>query len=400
MAEKLTDAKIQALPIPEKGQPEYADAVVPGLRVRVGAGGTKTFMLRKRVAGKPINQTIGKWHPVRFNVNDARRVARAALSDLDARGIVRPKQKISTAPNLTIRKMLPDYIAYVRDEKRNRGWQETERVFNRLILPLLGDRLADTVTRGDISRMIDAIPNQSAKRAAFSAVSAYYTWAMRRLDNLLAHPARNAGKPGAPVSRERVLSDLELRALWLAADAEPYPWRAAVKMLMLTGTRRDEVFAADRAEFDLEDRLWTIPGSRSKNGVEHLVPLSDPMIAIVSSVPHIGDSPKLFPAQRGGTGHASGYSKLATRLRESVASEIDSPVPNWRLHDVRRTFVTAMQKAHVRFEVIEALVNHVSGTKGGVAGVYQRYDRLDEKRSALAEWAGRLAEIVGKELRP
>src|SRR5690606_10682269 len=128
-------------------------------------------------------------------------------------------------------------------------------------------------------------------------LSAFYGWAMPRLHRLEINPCRDAGKPDKPKPRERVLSEAELRELWNVLDGEGLPLGPAVKLLTLTGQRRDEVFSADRAEFDLEGKLWTIPGERAKNGKAHLVPLSPAAAELVKGVPTIDGSAKLFPSR-------------------------------------------------------------------------------------------------------
>jgi integrase len=394
VAEKLTDTKIKNLVPPATGQEEYPDTDVPGLRVRIGKSGKKTFILRKRVGGKPKNATIGAWHPIRFTMADARRKARQLVSDLEAGGDALAKVRAVPSSSLTVRTMAVDYIAYVRDEKQNRGWKETERVFNQNILPTLGDRLADTVGRGDITRLVDAQASPGAARSVYASLSAFYKWAMPRLDKLPANPARDAGKPATPKARKRVLNETELRALWKASDAEPFPWRAAIKLLILTAQRRDEVFAADRAEFDVAARLWTLPPERAKNGVAHLVPLSVAALTVFETIPQIGDATKLFPAQRGGAGHASGYSKLTARLRKAVEKDLGKPVPHWTLHDIRRSVATGMQRLGIRLEVTEAVLNHVSGSRAGIVGIYQLHDFAEEKRHALDAWASDVERIV------
>lgn len=394
VAEKLTDTKIKNLATPEAGQEEHADTDVPGLRVRIGKSGKKTFTLRKRVNGKPKNATIGHWHPIRFTLADARRKARQLISDLETGGDALAKIKAIPSSSLTVRAMAPDYITYCRNEKRVRGWKEKERIFNQNILPTLGDRLADTVTRGDITRLVDAQATPGASRSTFANISAFYTWAMPRLDKLPANPARDAGKPATPKARKRVLNEAEMRALWKATDAEPFPWRAGVKLLILTGQRRDEVFAADRLEFDPVEMRWIVPPEHAKNGNAHLVPLSGAALAVFETIPQIGEATKLFPAQRGGTGHASGFSKLSARLRTSVEKEIGSPVPHWTLHDIRRSVATGMQRLGIRLEVTEAVLNHKSGSLAGIAGVYQLHDFAEEKRDALEAWAAEVARIV------
>lgn len=396
----LTDTKIKDAKAAAGERVELADDKVPGLRLRVGAGGAKTFTLRKRVGGKPVNLTLGRWHPTAFNVNDARKKARAMLSDLEASGDALAKAKATAKSSIapTVRTLFADYLSYVRDEKKNRGWAESERIFNKHVLPVLGDRIADTVTRGDVTRMVDGIDGPGAARGALAQVSAFYTWAMPRLDNLPANPARDAGKPPKGAPRERVLADAELAALWKASDAEPFPWRAAIKLLILTGQRRDEVFAADRAEFDLKRALWTIPGERAKNKKPHLVPLSSKAVDVLERVPEIAGSPKLFPASRQGQGHASGYSKAAARMRDKVTEETGLP-GDWTWHDIRRTVATGMQRLGIRLEVTEAVLNHISGTRAGIVGVYQLHDFAEEKRQALNLWATEVDRIVKGEKR-
>src|SRR5690606_6239280 len=116
-----------------------------------------------------------------------------------------------------------------------------------------------------------------------------------------------------------------------------------------------------------------IPAERAKNDKEHLLPLSELAIEVLRTVPEISGTPKLFPASRGGTGGASGYSKAAQRLRDKVAKEIGAPVEEWHWHDIRRTMATGMQRLGIRLEVTEAVLNHVSGTRAGIVGVYQRH---------------------------
>lgn len=394
MMAKLTEAKVRALKPPQEGQAEYADTDVPGLRVRIGRSGKPTFILRRRVAGKMKNITLGRYCPNRFNLNDARRKARTLISDIEVKGTVPRNVRAKASRKMTMRDMVPDYIAYIRDEKRNRTWAETERIFNTRILPALGDRFADTITRGDITALIEEIDRPATARVAFAAISSFYTWAMPALDKLESNPARDARKPTAAPARDRVLTDAELRALWRASDAEPFPWRAVVKLLILTAARRNEVAAALRDEFDIDRRVWTIPAARAKNSVAHLVPLSDAAVTVFESIPRIGDSDMLFPASRGGTGHASGYSKLAARLRTAVEKEVGKPVPLWRLHDIRRTAATGMQRLGVRLEVTEAVLNHISGSRAGIVGVYQHYDFAEEKHAALDAWAAEVERIV------
>jgi integrase len=268
---------------------------------------------------------------------------------------------------------------------------------NMYILPALGDRFADTVTRADVTELIDSIVETKPVRARLvhAQLSAFYTWAMPRLEKLPANPCRDAGRPPKAVARDRVLTDDELRALWQVADAEPLPWGPALKLLMLTGARRDEVFNAGRAEFNLKTAEWVIPAERAKNGLPHIVPLPKAAVAVVEAVPGVEDSAKLFPARGNLEKGPSGYSRAQARFRASMEKVLGRTQPeHWRLHDIRRTVATGLQRLGVRVEVTEAVLNHVSGARGGIAGVYQRHDWKAEKRAALDAWATELDRIV------
>ncbi|MBR0551748.1 tyrosine-type recombinase/integrase [Stakelama marina] len=403
----LTDAKLKGMKPPASGQIEWSDAKVPGLRVRIGASGAQTFILRKRVGGKVRNITVGRYGP-RFGIADARKKARSLLSDIEAGGdptatLATPRRAGKGAQ--TIRNMLPDYLV-AKSGLRSVG--EVKRIMERYVLPEIGDRMADAVTRADVTRLIDDIAATAPvmARATHAQLSAFYTWAMPRLDRLPANPCRDAGRPPKPEARDRVLSESELRALWQVAEEEALPWGAGLKLLILTGQRREEVFAADRDEFDLKAGVWTIPADRAKNGVAHRVPLAGEAVAVLESIPAIAmtaedgseaTSPKLFPARSRPMNAPSGFSKAQARFRVSLAKKLNKEpeaVPDWTLHDIRRTVATGLQRLGIRVEVTEAVLNHVSGSRAGIVGVYQRHSFDAEKRHALEAWAADLARIV------
>lgn len=385
-AVNLTDAKIAGLKAPASGQAEISDAKVPGLRVRIGASGAKSFVVRKRVGGKIKVITLGRYGP-RFGLAEARKAARSTLSDLEAGKDVAPVKRGA----LTIRKLWPEYLA---TKAAHRSHGEIKRIGEKYILPELGDRMADAVSRGDVTRFIDAIAAPVMARAVHAQLSAFYTWALPRLDNLPANPCQGAGRPAKPKARDRVLTDDELAALWRATDDEPAPFGPAVKLLVLTGQRRSEVFEAQRAEFDLSAKLWTIPAERAKNGVTHLVPLSDAAVAVIEALSEDEYSPWLFPAEGNPENPASGISKAVNRLRASVDKAIDGDVASWSLHDIRRTVATGLQRLGIRLEVVEAILNHVAGSRAGIVGIYQRYSYDSEKRAALDAWAAEVDRIV------
>lgn len=390
----MTDAKLKALKAPDKGQAEYSDPAVPGLRVRVGTSGAKTFILRKRIGDKIRNITVGRYSP-RFGLSDAHKKARSILSDIEAgmapKVAPRPSSKAETVAGL-----MPTYLA---SKSALRSIVNVTRIVDRYILPAFGDRMADTVTRTEVTALIDEIAETKPEtaRSVHAQLSAFYTWAMPRLERLPANPCRDAGRPPKAPARERVLTDAEIVALWQVADAEPLPWGPALKLLILTGTRRDEVFSAARAEFDLKAAEWVIPPERAKNGKAHIVPLSKDALAVFRTIPKIEESARLFPASGNAENGPSGFSRSLSRLRSSLDKKLKrQDGEHWTLHDIRRTVATGLQRLGVRFEVTEAVLNHVSGSKGGIAGVYQRHDWKAEKRAALDAWARHLALLFAK----
>lgn len=382
----LTDAKLAGLKAPERGQVEILDKTVPGLRVRIGKSGKPSFIVRKRVGGKIKVVTLGRYGP-RFGLADARKAARTALSDLDAGKDVAPVKRGA----LTVKRL---WAEYVLTKSALRSHHEIIRTGEKHILPELGDRMADAVTRGEVTRFIDGIKAPVMARLVHAQLSAFYSWALPRLDKLESNPCRDAGRPAKPKARDRVLSDIEIAVLWKVVDQQAEPWRSAVQLIMLTGQRKSEVFEARRDEFDLQVGVWTIPADRSKNGAAHIVPLSAPAQAILEDIPEVDGSKLLFPAAGNPENPASGIGKAVERIRAGLKAELGDDVPQWSLHDLRRTVATGLQRLGIRFEVTEAVLNHVSGSKGGVAGVYQRHNWADEKRTALDAWAAELQRIL------
>lgn len=407
----LTDARIVGLAPPKIGQIEITDSIVSGLRLRVGASGIKTYILRKRIGNKVHNVTLGR-HSQGFGLAAARRRARDLLTDIE-QGLSIPKrsdahrgyaQGIGTIAEL--------FETYLKNEVigKKRSAREIERVFRKHVLPELGDRIADTVTRGDVTRFIEKMAFGRGKetlrmaRSVHQQLSSFYSWAMPKLDRLPAHPCRDAWRPKASKPRDRVLSDYELGKLWDAAVQEGYPFGTVVRLLILTAQRRGEVINAEWDEFDLDANMWTIPGSRAKNGIANIVPLSAQAADIIHEIrsmlntnsdesDHSGK--RVFPANGNPENSTGGMPKGWRRIMAAVLSEADRNIAHFTPHDIRRTAATGLQRLGVPLVVSEAVLNHQSGAaKGGVAGVYHRHQYTAEKQAALRLWGNDVQRIV------
>jgi integrase len=218
----------------------------------------------------------------------------------------------------------------------------------------------------------------AARTAAYG--KAAYGWAVKR-GAVSVNPFLNL--PVAPTRRrERVLFDDELAALWRATDGAG-PFNGIMRLLLLTGQRREEVAGMTWTELSNDLSTWTIPANRAKNAATHIVPLSAPAQELLRGVHRFGEL--VFPGLRGAF---NGWSKAKTAL------DAKSGVTNWRLHDLRRTAATGLQRLGVRLEVTEQVLNHVSGSRAGIVGVYQRHDFASEKRAALEAWGEHALAII------
>ena len=235
---------------------------------------------------------------------------------------------------------------------------------------------------------------KSSARARFmhSALSLLFAWAIdERFDrNVKTNPCKLVTRPGQAIPRDRVLTNAEIRLFWTATDTIGEPFGALLKILLLTGCRREEVAGMRWSELSEDGATWTIPAARTKNWRVHDVPLSPLAQSIIAGVTKIeGD----FVFTTTGRTSVSGFSRVKARLDVLMGA-----VPPWRIHDLRRTAATGMAAIGVPPHLVEAILNHTSGAKASVAGVYNRYAYEPEKKAALARWAAHVEAIVTGEL--
>lgn len=307
-------------------------------------------------------------------------------------------------------------------ERRPSSVRLARSVVENHLKPVLDDKPMPHIGRADLQPIIDAIPvsRKGSRRAVFAYASVLFGWAVKRGD-IAANPLKEMAKPEAPKARDRVLEDQELARIWRATSKVAEPFGPMFRLLILTGQRRNEVTGMMWGELDRSSATWTIPASRAKNGVAHIVPLSPPVIAELDRLAKLGEHdddgneivtwPKAgFVLTTTGRTAVSGITKAKRRLDDAAANpKADrrtprtdraredakaDPLSPWRIHDLRRTVATGFQRLGIRFEVTEAVLNHISGAKGGIAGIYQRHDWKDEKRAALEAWARHVSAIV------
>ena len=429
MAKTLTAAAVKNYR-PGKARREIPDGGCSGLYLVIQTSGHRSWAMRfRRPSGKPAKLTLGpvdlsgkeaESEPVPdspLTLASARRLAaeihrqramgRDVVADYDA-ARRRQKSEHETRAQSTFATAARDFIERYAS-KKTRRWRETARLLG-LAYPPTGDE-PTTIRSGlcerwsdkpvaeidghDIHSLVDetrrsgapglkrrsAGPTEAGARAMLSCLSKMFSWLVqhRRVSQ---NPCKDVHRPDASPARDRVLTAAEIVKFWRATDAERKEFSALLKLLLLTGCRLNEVAGMTRAELSDDGATWTIPGSRTKNKRVHVVPL--PPLARKM----VGSGREGFVFTTTGRSPVSGWSKIKRRLDEAMQ------IPPWRLHDLRRTAVTGLAELGIRPDVIELAVNHVSGLRGGIAGVYNRSELLPERRAAMERWAAHIEGLV------
>ena len=295
---------------------------------------------------------------------------------------------------------------------QQRRWAATEAIMNDKLIRRWKGRPIGQIRKSDVLKMLDREMDAGHGRMANRTLQIsrqFFSWAMER-GYLDYDPTVGINRPAKERARDRVLSSAELSVIWQASSQLGNPFGTIVKLLLLLGQRRAEVADMRWSELNLEMKVWTIPSSRTKNGRPHDVPLATPVVEILTASPKMDG--RLFPSVRKLSDRSvSGFSKAKRRIdavilddwrRQAAALERSTddvePLAPWVLHDLRRTLVTGMAELGVRPHVIEAVVNHVSGHKAGVAGIYNRATYAAEKREALERWSSHVASIMAQDV--
>jgi integrase len=308
---------------------------------------------------------------------------------------------------------------YVRPNNRASSAKETERLLRTKVLPTWRGRKIGDIRRRDVIELLDQIAEAGAPFSAnrtLAAVRRLFNWCIER-DILSTNPCTGVRPAVQEVSRDRVLSDEELALVWRAAGELGEPFGPFVRLLILTAQRRDEVAGMRWSEVDLARQLWTLPRERVKNDTAHDVPLSVQASAVLSELTRLAGSPDFVFTSGAGRAPAitpnvrlvpiSGFSKAKKNLDAAALrflrqdaedqgldpSGVDA-LPNWRLHDLRRTAATGMARLGIAIPVVEKILNHTSGTFAGVVGVYQRHGFALEKRAALEAWGRHIERLA------
>lgn len=364
---RLTDTAIHALKTPRKGAVIHYDDLLPGFGVRVSEGGTKSYILT--YGPRRQRETIGRVGIIKLR--DARIEARRLL-------VEHTSGKDKPAP-ICWDEAVKEFLT----EKKHKLSPRTHDDYTYHLgkhFRYGPTKLMDLAPR-DLWRNIDRLSRtRGEQRRAFEILRVFVNWAHRR-HYFYRNPMERMQMPSRYTPRDRVLTNDELKRVWKAAGDDTFG--KIVKLLILTGQRRGEITQLTGAMVG-EDTI-TLPGALAKNGRKHTLPLGAAAKAILNRP--IPSDAFVFPALGKATPF-NGHSPCKRKLDKRCG------VSDWTLHDLRRTFASGLASIGVSIPVIERLLNHVSGSFGGIVGVYQRYDFMPEMREAISRWEAHVAHLI------
>jgi integrase len=394
MARRLSDLGVKQLKS-RAASFEVVDGTT-GLRLLVHPSGAKSWITRYRRpnGGKTAKLTIGKYPDVSLSAARTRVAeAREAVGKGTDPGVEKRRRKIEDQQATTDRaadtvaKHGQAFLDWQLKRLRPEGWRQQQHVIHDYMVPAWGKKTVHDVCKRDVIDLVEDIAERHPVMAnrCFSIIRRFYHW-LRARDVVAFSPCDGVSKPSHEKPRDRALSHPEIKSLWTALDAIGGPGCAAIKMMLLTGQRRSECAELPRSELDGD--VWKLPEERAKNETAHIIPLSDQVLTLIEQQPKIDGCPFVFTTDGSKPVTNFGY------IKKQIDALMPRETPSWRLHDLRRTAATNLQKLKVPIHITEAALNHRSGTVSGIAGIYQVFDYADEKRAALAAWGREVERIV------
>jgi integrase len=397
---KLTTTTIRSLALPP-GQKDktYFDDDVPGFGLRLREGGSRKLIVQYDFAGKTRRLTLGSVSAL--DLGKARERAKDLLAAVRlGRDPAGDRQAAQARAIETFGALLPRYLAHKKAQLRPGSYREVERHLLVHAKPL-HPHAVDAISHRAVAVRLAAIAEASGRRTANlvrASLSAYFAWLMGE-GMVDANPVSRTNKAADGGNRDRVLAEVELREILGALEDDQFG--AIVRLLALTGQRRAEIGDLRWSEVDLDAATIELPAARTKNKHPHQVPLAPAALAIVKAQPRRstkgGARDLIFGFGRAGY---SDWSKAKLALDRRIAEArkamgVNEPMQSWRLHDLRRTMSTVMHdRLGVQPHIVEAVLNHASGHKAGVAGVYNYAAYEREKRVALELWAEHVTAFV------
>ncbi|KHK93555.1 tyrosine-type recombinase/integrase [Novosphingobium malaysiense] len=380
---------------------------VPGFVLVHTPAGYTSYALIYRVGGKRKKLTLGNTRML--TLAQARKLAGQFRTSVETGGDPHgeklekrrqeeeQRRQEEEKARLGVERMWETYMHLVGSQLRSRG--EKDRIFRKYLLPYVQGLCVTEITKNHALAAIDALVARDRRPMADKARqegAAFFEWLIER-DHVDRNVfARIRKTKNSKSIRTRVLTDEEIRAVWIGSEPEGH-WACWIKLLILTGCRNMEVRGARWSEIDFERRLWTIPGERYKNGRPHTVYLTDPMIKLWHEVPRFRSSDLVFPALGNMCQPMSGDQKVKDRIdkrmREIIKNAGGKEPENWCAHDFRRTIATGLQRLGFRPDIADQVIGHVGSTRRGAGVHYLHYGYDEERKEALQAWTDHVMNV-------
>jgi integrase len=409
MARQVLTAKSLEAMKPDGTRRELPDGGCRGLYHFILPSGTRSWYFRfKNAAGKQCRLPLGLYPDI--GLAEARKAADKVRADVraggDPAGEKARTRKLATGDVAAVDVLRPadpfravwkrfdeSHIALKLKAQTAAKWRS---IYARHFAPLWDARPVNEITPRDIEAMIHGLrATLHAADTARMVARVFFNWASSGADPILStNPAEKIGKlarrKGEQAEKDRPLSDSEVRALWNAtATGTSVQFGSMVRLLLLTGARRNEVAQAVWSEFDLAAGVWKLPAARSKSGRAHTIYLSPEALDVLNALPRLDGVAYVFPSEKGET-PVSGFSKNKARLDKAMGT-----VEPWRLHDLRRTFSTGLARLGISQTVTARCLNHASeGKQTALDRVYNRHDYGAEQADAWQRWASHVSAVV------
>jgi integrase len=377
---KLSDDIIKRLE-PGAVRREVPDSALPGLYLLLSPNSFRSWAIRYRYGKRTRKLTIGPYHI--YPVKAARESAAKALRLVHEGRDPATERKQATAD--TIDSVIELFIERYSKRKHAAGTQAgVEAILRNHVLPQWRGRGVREITRRDVAELVGAMADKTpiAANRTLATVTRLFNWAQSQ-SIVEVSPCAGVERPTKEESRERTLSNDELKRVWLAAGEMGGAFGSIVRLLILTGGRRSEVQKMRWSEIDMAAKVWTLPSERSKIGLVHSVQLSDAAMDVLASIPRTGDY--LFAGKRGA---------FVNMLHNKTRIDKLSGVSGWTYHDLRRTMVSGMANLGIDIATAEKAINHKSGVFRGIVSVYQKHHFSDEKRNAFQVWGRFVTGLV------
>lgn len=389
------------------------DEELRGFGLKVTPAGKRSYVFQYRMGGRETKTkrwTIGG-HGSPWTATTARTEAER-LAKLVGQGIdpvEADRQRKRDATTLEFGAYLDTFRDNYLKTEWGDSWPQAYRQLEMHVLPTLRGVTLPAIDKPIINGIFDKLKDRPAlARNVWAALSKLMGWATKQRGDLAINIMASMDPPSGVTARKRVLSEDELLALWRATYRLNQPFGEFIRLLLITLQRRNEVAGLWWKELSHNEGLWRLPGERAKNGVDHLVPLSS---LALTELKDFGWKHRGLAFTTTGETPISGFSKLKRKLDGYMLEELQKieneraekaeeepdeiKLDPWRLHDLRRTGTTRMQRLGISIEVTERVINHHQGGEAaGIRGIYNLYDYQDEKTRALQAWSDWLEQLV------